>query len=121
MRRRGSLVLEASFCLLPTVFVVVLNLELARRATLEASLHYATFEWVRGWIYGLSEIQSRKRVGAFLLKAYWPGVAPHPLQWKIRRNARRQWVGTLHYRYRMFLEWPGRHHFEVTRQCILCC
>lgn len=113
--------MEASFCLLPTIFVMVFNLELARRAGLEASLHFGAFEWVRARLYGLSERESKRRVERFFETAFAPASPPRPLHWRIRRNASGSWVATLHYRYPMLLEWPGRHHFEVSRKCTLCC
>lgn len=124
-KESGTVIVEACFCLLPTLFVVVLNLELARRATLEIGLHYGVFQWVRNRALGLSERESKRRVARFFEEAYGGGERAHriwrTLHWHIRRRADGRIEGKVHYRFPMLWSWPGRHHFESTRRCTFCC
>lgn len=108
--------MEGLLCLPVILLVVVLEVELWRRAQYEASLHLATFVWTRGRALGVVPAKHQSDVRA-LLKAVLGERSLPPLHLSERSLVAGGMEGKLHFRFPALLALPRKHHYEITKRC----
>lgn len=104
------------------LILVVINLEMIRRATYEVVFHHAAFLTARFRVLGKNSAEARgfglEFVGNALGEHVSRDARERPIDEKWFREAlESRW----HFRYPAYLRFPygGRikHHFEVTKEC----
>ena len=117
-KNKGSLLLES--ILIVNIFVIfsITALELCRRSQLEPIMSYVSCCFARSRALGKSHWESkrsaRKQIEKFFSKREARALLRGIKEGVDAKQGR--WV-KIHSRFRGLISFPGKHHFEMTKQC----